>query len=128
MTIALSRSTGRKGYRYEITGEVSKNAIWSQTLDFPADGNTVSLTGLDVQITFRESTDDTSSVLTLSTDDGQITVSDADTLTISASADDLSGLTEIPYIVDISTQSGSDVTHWAHGEGIMVRNNPSPWT
>lgn len=126
--ITVARTNGRVGYRYQITGEVSKNSIWSQTLDFPSDGNSLTLTGLAVQITFRNLKTDASAVLTLSTADGQVTVTDADTLTILASADDLSGLDTSPYVVDIATQSGSDVTHLAHGEQIMVRNNPSPWT
>jgi hypothetical protein len=126
--ITVARTNGRVGYRYQIMGEISKNAIWSQTLDFPSDGSTLTLTGLDVQITFRNLRTDDSAILTLSTTDGQITVTDADTLTILASVDDLSGLDTFPYVVDIATQSGSSVTHLAHGEQIMVRNNPSPWT
>lgn len=126
--IQLARATSRKGYRYILDGELSKNGNWSQTLDFPADGNTVSLTGQTVRIVFRDPLNNNSSVVTLSTTDGQITISDADTLTISADTTDIGGLLEQVYNVDIASEDNSDViTHWASGQ-VMVRENPASWS
>lgn len=127
MTIGLSRATPRKGYRFVIAGEVSKNANWVQTLDFPADGQTILLTGQSVQLTFRDPLNCNSPSLTLSTDGGQITVSDADTLSISVDAADISGLCKQSYNVDIASEDVSSViTHWASGQ-VMVRDNPASW-
>lgn len=121
MTIALASRRRFDGARYQITGEVSRNAAWSQTLDFPADGASINLTDLDVYLTFRELDSETAAI-TLSTTDGTLTVTDADTLTISAAVGDLTALTEQLYIVDIT--SGAGVTHWASGK-VTVRDNPS---
>lgn len=121
MTIALASRRRFDGARYQITGEISRNAAWSQTLDFPADGASVVLTGLVVYLTFRELDSETAAV-TLSTTSGDLTVSDADTLTISVAVGDLTALTEGLYIVDIT--SGTTVTHWASGK-VAVRDNPS---
>lgn len=123
MTIALAGRRRFDGPRFQIIGEISKNATWSQTLDFPAiDGVSASITGLVMYITFRE-LDDEAGTLTLSTTDGQLTVTDSDTLTISATADDLSGLTgDTLYRVDIT--SGTGPLHWASGK-VSVTNNPA---
>jgi hypothetical protein len=116
--IFLARKRRFEGYRYLLSGEISKNADWVQTLELPADAAAVSITGETVVIEFRRETCDTA--------DASIsaTVSDADTLSISATADDLSGLEEGHYIVDIKGTESSVVTHWAHGM-VMVRDNPA---
>lgn len=123
MTIALSRTTGFKGYRYDIRGQISPYADWTQSLNVPADGATVTLTGHDVRITFRESAEDTAAVLSLNS---EVTVSDADTLAIDVPSASLTGLTCERYVVDITSNDGSDnITHWAHG---IVRTPNSPIT
>ncbi len=118
--IALARNFKRKGPRYVLAGEISKYATWAQTLELPADDETVSITGSSVKITFRECEDDTSAALTLTS---QITISDADTLAIDASVSDLSGLREGTYVVDIASSLAGDVTHWAHGK-VLVTASP----
>jgi hypothetical protein len=118
MTIALARKRRFEGFRYLLTGEISKNANWVQTLELPADGNAVSITGETVVITFRRELCDSPEVSITAT------VSDADTLSISATASDLNSLDEGEYIVDIKGTESNVVTHWAHGS-IIVRNNPA---
>lgn len=123
MTIALSPSRKFSGARYSIVGELSQNADWVQTLELPADGSTVSISGQTVKITFREFESDDSAVLTVSTTGSQITITDADTIAISATADVMSALDEERYVVDITSSLASVVTHWAHGT-IEVHTSP----
>jgi hypothetical protein len=115
MTIALSPARKFSGARYTLVGVLSQNADWVQTLELPADGSSVSITGQTVQITFRECEDDSSAVLTVSSTDSQISITDADTLAISVTATVMSALTKSRYVVDLASSVGGVVTHWAHG-------------
>jgi hypothetical protein len=118
MSILLARKQRFEGYRYEIAGQISKNANWVQTLELPADGDTVSITGETLELTFRDPQTNTA-ILTLTP-----TVSDADTISISATAEDLGALCEQVYAMDITGLEASVLTHWAHGT-VMVTDNPS---
>lgn len=93
---------------------MSRYADWTQTLELPADGNTVSITGHSIKITLRESLLDTTAALTLSTPT-QITITDADTLAISATDDVMSALVRDRYYIDITSSNAGAITHWAHG-------------
>jgi hypothetical protein len=116
--IFLARKRRFEGYRYLLSGEISKNANWVQSIELVSDGDAVSITGETVVIEFRRETCDTPDVSI------SATVSDADTLAILATADDLASLEEGHYIVDIKGTESSVVTHWAHGM-VMVRDNPA---
>lgn len=118
MTIALARKKRFEGYRYQLAGEISKNADWVQTLELVADDNAVSISGETVVIEFRERIGG-STIASISA-----AVSDADTLSISATADDLGALSEGQYIVDIKGTENGVVTHWAHG-AVMVLESPA---
>ncbi len=123
MTIALARPRRFYGYRYALTGEISKYARWAQTLEIPADGASVSISGQTVYLTFRERPDDTSAVVTLSTTASDISITDADTLSLDVDPSDISSLQERVYYVDLTSMSGDDTTHWAHGS-VVVRESP----
>lgn len=121
MTIALSARSRFGGARFQITGELSRNSVLSQALDFPSDGSSFDLTGLTVKMTFRTE-EGSSPDLTLSTADSTLTVSDADTLTILAP--DLAALTRQSYVVDITSGTvAASYVHLAHG---LVRVSDSP--
>lgn len=115
MTIALAANRPRSSARYMISGSLPRNAAWAQTLEIPAiDGVTASISGAtDVLFIFRERKDDTSSVLSISVGDGDIVVTDGDTLTISADAP--TALTEDLYYVDLISTLASVTTLWASG-------------
>lgn len=113
--IALSPSRKLSGARYVLVGELSQNSNWVQTLELPADGNTVSISGQTIKITFRPFESDTAAALTVSTTDSQISITDADTIAISVTAAVMSALTEERYVVDIASSNAGVITHWAHG-------------
>lgn len=115
MPIALSAAPKLSAARYSLVGQLSQYADWSQTLELPADGNSVSITGHSVEITFREHPTDTSAALTVSTADSQISISDADTITISVTDNVMSALDQERYYVDLTSSNSGAITHWAHG-------------
>jgi hypothetical protein len=116
--IALAAKQRFDGFRYRLFGAISRSADFSQTLDLPADGNTVDITGQTVVLTFRrEFYRGPDLTLTL-------TVSDADTLTISGAPSDFASLACDTYIADITGTLASVVTHWAHGS-IAVTDDPA---
>lgn len=116
MTIALTASRRFDGARYQLAGQISRNANWVQSLDIPADGNSVSVTGSTLALTFRKSG---SVIVTVVP-----TVSDADTIAISATASALGALSPDQYDVDLTGTLAGVVTHWAHGQ-VMVLDNPA---
>lgn len=116
MTIALGRAKPRSGYHYELTGTLSRNADWVQTLELPADDSTISVTAQTVRITFRYLGDDTSAVMTVSTTASQINITDADTISINVTNAVMSGLIAGDYVTDLASETaGGVITHWAHG-------------
>lgn len=124
MTIAVSRNSPRKSSRYALTGELSRYANWVQTLELPADDNTVSISGQVVEITFRADYSQTAADLTVSSAASQITITDADTLSISVTSSVISALTEDQYYTDLTSTLAGVITHWAHGI-VAVRNSPA---
>jgi hypothetical protein len=124
--IALARNALRSSPRYRLAGELSRNASWVQTLEIPADGSSVSITGQTVRITFRECEDQTSADLTVSSADSQITISDADTLTISVTDEVMGGLSAGSYTADLTSETGGVVTHWAQGV-VKINDGPVAW-
>lgn len=124
MTIALARADRLSAARYALIGELSRNASWVQTLELPADAASVSISGQTVKITFRVPQDDTVTALSISTTDSQITIVDADTLTIAATPADMSALLNDYYYVDLASEDGSNVvTLWATGV-VFIRESP----
>jgi hypothetical protein len=123
MTIALCPAPKLSASRYRLVGQLSKYADWTQTLELPADGNTVSISAHSIEITFREYPGDTSAALTVSTADSQISITDADTISISVTDDVMSGLNRDRYYVDITSSNAGAITHWAHGV-VEVINSP----
>lgn len=119
MPIALSPARKLQNARYTLYGQLSQNANWVQSLELPADGNTVSISGQTVSITFRENPDDTSAALTVSP-----SVTDADTISISATATTMSALDQERYYVDLKSTLAGVVTHWAHGV-VTVNTDPT---
>lgn len=124
MTIALARNRKFSGARYAIIGELSRYAEWVQSLELPSDDNTVSISGQTVEITFREREDDSTAILTVSTTESQITITDADTLSISVDYAVMAALTLQEYFVDLRSSVGGVLTHWGHGL-VPVRQNPA---
>jgi hypothetical protein len=125
MTVALSPAPKLSSARYALIGQLSQYADWTHTLELPADGNTVSISGHSIEITFREAASDTSAALTVSTADSQISITDADTISISVTDNVMSALDEGRYYVDITSSNSGAITHWAHG---VVQVNTAPVT
>lgn len=126
MTIALSPARKFSGARYTLIGELSQNADWVQSLDFPADGNTVDIsTATEVTITFRELQSDTAADLTVTKSGTQISITDADTIAINVTEATMTALDQVRYVVDITSTLSSVVTHWAHGF-VTVQTAPTP--
>lgn len=119
--IALASAAPRQGYRYILSGQISKNAQWSQVLELPADGNTVDISGQDVRISFRLTCNDPEvSVFS----PAEITVTDDDTLTIDVAPSVIANLCDNKsYIVDLTSVDGDVITHWAHGS-VFVTGSP----
>ena len=115
MTVALSPARKFSAARYIMTGQLSQYADWTQTLELPADGSTVSISGHSIEITFREHLTDTAAVLTVSTSASQIAISDADTITITVTDNVMSALDNERYYVDMTSSNAGAITHWAHG-------------
>lgn len=125
MPIFLSPAPKLSSARYSLVGQLSQYADWSQTLELPADGSSVSISGHSIEITFREELTDTSAVLTISTADSQISITDADTIVITVTDNVMSALDEERYYVDITSSNSGAITHWAHG---IVNVHTSPVT
>ncbi len=122
--ISLTPAPPRYGYRYELSGQISKYAQWAQTLEVPADGSSVSLTGSVVRIAFRVANASDTDLEIFSP--AEITISDADTLTISVAPSLLDGLSdETNYIVDLTSVTSNVITHWAHGRVFVTDSPPS---
>ena len=120
--IAVAKRQRFEGARYQIVGEVSKQAGIYEVINFPYDGTALTLTGLTIKATFRRCPDDTSADVTLSTGTN-ITITDADTLTFAATPAQLDSLCEGAYYFDIATSNGSVTTHLASGQ-VSVHETP----
>jgi hypothetical protein len=126
-----TQGTGARGL---ISGVVSNGSTWVEDISMTEDGTVIaSADTWDWTMTFREDKADSSAVLTLSTDDGTLNVtqgSDASTLEIRVPAASLTAL-EGDYICDLRSLDTSDTAadsagrsiHWAHGT-VTFLNEP----
>lgn len=117
VSIARGRATSAL---FDISGVVSNNATWDEYIYFARSGDGLDLTGLTFQLQLRECPNGTSAVLTLSTTDGQLVITD-DTdenptiLRINVPYSTISGLRG-DYIADLVSKDGDGkLTHWANG-------------
>jgi hypothetical protein len=126
MTVSTSRhGTGAKGL---ISGTVSNGATWRENLEITEDGTFITdAPTFEWRMTFRQDSD--SPVLTLSTTDGTLTVTNsasATTVAIVVAYTSLSDL-EGDYICDLASLDTSttpdDLVHWAHGV-VSFRDEP----
>lgn len=132
MTGRTSLTTGARAI---ISGSVSNNVTWSEDVDMTSDGTAISGTpeNWDWFMTFRESEEDDSALLTLSTDASTLAISQgasATTLQIRVPAADLTAL-EGDYVCDLVSLDTSDTSddsagasiHWGHGR-VTFLNGP----
>ena len=130
----ITSKVGETGARALLSGSISNGATWYEDIAMTEDGTAISgtPTSWTWTMTFRETTDDTSARLTLTT---------ADYLDISQGASSTTLQIRVPkasltalagdYIVDLKSLDTSDTTadsagrsiHWAHGL-VTVRNEP----
>lgn len=130
MTGITSRQVGMTGARGLISGVVSNGATWWEDVDITEDGTVIANADTWVwRMTFREADEDDSVVLTLTTADGTLTISqgaDATTLQIRVVYTALADL-EGDYICDLASLDTSTtpdkLVHWGHGM-VTFRNEP----
>jgi hypothetical protein len=130
MVTSTSRQPGQTGARGIISGVISSGATWWEDLELTEDGTVI--TSADTwtwRMTFRESGNEDSIALTLSTTDGTLTISqgaDATTIQIRVVYTALSAM-EGDYICDLASLDTSTtpdkLVHWAHGV-VTFRNEP----
>lgn len=114
------RNTGDSGALFELSGEVSNNATWSEDIYFYENGAGMDLTGLDFELQLRDSVEDTSAAKLLSITGGELSLqldsgSVRSILRIVVTAGTMSGYVG-DYVADLVSQDDDDVvTHWAHG-------------
>jgi hypothetical protein len=121
------QGTGARGL---ISGVVSNGATWWEDVSITEAGSVVTDADTWVwRMTFRETEGDDNAVLTLTTADGTLTITqgaDATTLEIRVAYTALSAL-EGDYICDIASLDTSTtpdkVVHWAHGI-VTFRDEP----
>lgn len=113
-------TAGDSGALFDMTGAVANNATWDENIYFLENGSGMVLTGLTFRLQFRESSDDTSAVLDLTTTDSELVITNDDAsvasiLRINVAYTVISGLSG-DYIADlVSKDSNSKITHWASG-------------
>jgi hypothetical protein len=126
------------GALFNLSGEVAINATWAEDIYFTQSGQPMDLTGLAFRMTFRACEQSgrgypssVSPCLTLSTDDGTLSIVDDDdgyarVLRITKAAGTIGIYGD--YICDLSSEDADDViTPWAHGV-VTFRNNPAIWS
>lgn len=136
MAVGTTSRSGETGAHAILSGTISNGASWYEDVAMTEDGAAISGSPASWTwtMTFRESTEDDSAVLTLTTAaSGGLTVTQGateTTLAIRVSKASISAL-EGDYIVDLKSLDTSDTTydsagrsrHWAHGL-VTVRNEP----
>lgn len=116
------------GALFSLSGSVSNNATWDEYIYFLQSGSGMVLTGISFQLQFRDDPENTSSVLTLSTDGGELVITNDDNsqptiLRINVPYTTISGLSG-DYVADLVGKDGNDkLTHYAHGV-VTFRPNP----
>lgn len=136
MGVGTTSRTGETGAHAILSGTISNGASWYEDVAMTEDGAAISGSPASWTwtMTFRESTEDDTAVLTLTTAaSGGLTVTQGvteTTLAIRVSKSSISAL-EGDYILDLKSLDTSDTTydsegrsrHWAHGQ-VSVRNEP----
>jgi hypothetical protein len=131
---AVTARSGETGAHAILSGFISNGVSWYEDVAMTEDGTAIAGTPASWTwtMTFRESEEDDSAVLTLTTAD-DLTISTGSTettLQIRVAQATIAAL-EGDYIVDLKSLDTSDTTHdsagrsrhWAHGI-ITVRNEP----
>lgn len=129
ISISTAAKNSQHGAQNNIAGVLSNGAAWYQTISL-TDENGSPLTGVNAdtwQFQFRCSSEDTSTILALSTTDGVLTVTegaDSTTMLINAPQSSLASM-DGDYTVDLVSKAVSDgrLTHRAHGI-VTFRNDP----
>jgi len=129
--VALSRVTSAEGAMFEVSGEVSDFATWSEDMYFLEGGAGVDLTGISFQMQFRSNPQSSTADFTLSTSDGTLSIADDDNSVASIVRIDVTagnlGSYQGDYIADLVAKDQADkVIHYAHGV-VSFRNNPVAW-
>lgn len=125
---ALARSNGAHGALFDLSGEISNNATWSEDIYFSEAGSPEILTGLSFKMTFRSDPNNTSADLTLSTAAGTLAIANdgdgyARILRITVTDGNLSSY-DGDYVADLASEDVAGVvTHWGHG---IVSFTPNP--
>lgn len=125
---SMSRGKGSTGALFDLSGVVANNATWSEDIYFSEDGSAMDISGLDFKLTLRCDPESTTADLTLSTDDGTLSVETDDAsvdsiLRITVPASSISGYVG-DYQADLASQDSlSTVQLWASGT-ITFRQNP----
>ncbi len=123
LTSAVNRPTGARGI---IAGTISNGATWSEAFEITENGTFVTNADTwDWKLKLRK-TYDSGADLTLTTDDGTLTVvngASSTTVTILVAYTAMTDL-EGEYIIDLASKDGSNVVvHWGHGS-VTIRNEP----
>lgn len=118
MTVRVD--AGGSGALFDISGTVSNNATWDQSIYFYQGGAGIDLTGLSFELQFRQDQIATSAQVTLSTAAGDMTITNvaggiSNVLRINVPYTRISGLVG-DYVTDLVSKDASDVlVHWGHG-------------
>ena len=128
MSLVLSPNLRRSSNpaQMAISGSISNGTDWVETITL-TDQNGAQITGVGSDtfaLQLRDSPDDTATDLSLTTTDGDLTVTVGGSSTTLAISGDPSGLDPGDYTIDIvSETSGGVSTHRAHGR-ISVFGSP----
>jgi hypothetical protein len=127
--MALTRGSGTHAADNTVSGVISNGATWYETFQVKdlAGDDVTGLTSDEFRFQFRCSENDSSPELTLTTDDGTITVSESDgvtTVTINVPQATIANM-DGDYVADLVSKAASDdrLTHRAHGV-VTFRNSP----
>jgi hypothetical protein len=126
MAISIGRGRGH-GALFDISGFVSTGATWDEYIYFTSSGSGMELTGLAFQLQFREASSDSSAILTLSTADSELVITnDTDgnptILRINVPYTTISAM-EGDYITDLASKDGDDkLVHWGSGIVTFTKN------
>ena len=116
------------GALFELSGSVAVNSTWSEDIYFSENGSAMDISDLDWKMTFRQEEDQTSADITLSIDEGTLSIQQDDNgdsriLRITVAAGTLNSYSG-DFYCDLASQDVNDVvTLWAHGV-INLTQNP----
>jgi hypothetical protein len=126
--IRLATNHGRRGSAHNIiSGYVSNGSTWSESFVLrDQDGaNVTGITGHTFQFQFRPAENDTTSELTLTSGDSQVSAGESGgvtTITIAATQAVIANMRG-DYIADLVSKTGSTLTHRGHGK-VTFTNAP----